>query len=149
MFNISEDSGLKSFVGRSYIVFGLPLRLGRTWPLSSMLTEAETNLHMTRGNLGRLAWRLLELVKAEASWKGRWRDGVTRVGKRGNNVNATVLMLILPPIRATSCIQFAPRCLGDGQHCPNFTSPCFSNPETPLHILQDSVCRRVSSLLSA
>ena len=113
MFNTSEDSGLKSFVGRSYIVLGLPLRLGRTWPLSSMLAEAETNLHMTRGKLGRLAWRLLEWVKAEALWKGRRSDSVTRVGKQGNKVNAIELKLILPPIRVTSCIQFASRCFGD------------------------------------
>ena len=55
------------------MVFGLPLRFGRTCPLSSMLADAERDLNMARENLGRFTGRLLECVKDEAGaiWKGR------------------------------------------------------------------------------
>lgn len=95
------------------MVFGLPLRFGLTWPLSSMLAESERRLNVARENLGRFSrWRLLEMVKkvAEAIFGERGRDslvGVTRVGKQGRNVNGLELILILPPTRATSCIQLA------------------------------------------
>ncbi len=95
------------------MVFGLPLRFGRTCPLISMLAEAERDLNMARENLGRFAGRLLECVKddAGAKWKGRRIDslvGVTRISEQGN-VNGLELILSPPPIRATSCIQLASR----------------------------------------
>ena len=75
-----------------------------------MLAEAETDLKTIRGDVRRLRWRLLEWVKdeAEAFWKGRRRDSLVGAArKQGSNVNALEPILILPPIRATSCIQVA------------------------------------------
>ena len=71
------------------MVFGLPLRFGRMWPLSSMLAQPEKDLNTSRVNLGRFAARLLGGVreKAEVIWKGRRMGGslvgVTRKGKQG------------------------------------------------------------------
>ena len=75
-----------------------------------MLAESERDLNTARWNLGRFRWRLLKWINDEAGaiWKGRQRDslvGVTRRGKQGNEVNVLEWMLIPPPIRATSCIQ--------------------------------------------
>lgn len=130
MFNKSEDSDLKSLVGRSCELLGLPLRLGRTRPLGSIFAETETNLNNTFGYFGRFTWRFLEWVKddAEAFWKGRRRDslvGGSRIGKQGNRKKGLDSKLILPPIRATSCIQLDPILGGRGwAYCPNFSSPC-------------------------
>ena len=104
---------MKSFVGRSCMVFGLPLRFGRMWPLSSMLAPPEKDLNTSRVNLGRFASQLLGGVRetAEVLWKGRRMGGsligVTPKGKQGRNVSGLELVLLIrpPTRRATSCIQ--------------------------------------------
>ena len=99
------------------MVFGLPLRFGRMWPLSSMLAQPEKDLNTSRVNLGRYVGQPLGGVKekAEVMWKGRRIGGslvgVTRKGKQGRQVSGLeLLLLIRPPTRrATSCIQLVSR----------------------------------------
>ena len=132
---IGSGDSLKSFVGRSCMVFGLPLRFVRMWPLSSMLAQPEKDLNTSRVNLGEFARQPLGGVKekAEVNLKGRRMGGslvgATRKGKQGRKVSGLELLLIRPPTRrATSCIQLVSRSFYFFWRwvamAHNFTCPC-------------------------